>query len=349
MKIFAADGGNTKWKTRTPKAKIRGKVEDQFDHYFVQLTAGDYKKAKSREGISTDDLFIVNGGFYMIGQKAARFGEFHRQFGEKRYNEQYYGVLAAIAMARGFGTSTKNIFYIGSHPPKDLDYADDLMASVVKDWTVEWRDDCIELEVVDASTVDEPLCGWANVVFRADGKGYLNKNVNNGVTLVIDVGGNTTDGIVIDPKGDIDASTADSVKVGVLDSVQKFKADFRTQYRAELKGIDLDDAMAHQAIRTGVFDLRGLGKKDCEVLANEIKSELVSNIVNFYDGYGGAANYNTLILTGGGSALLEKELRQRIHHNNIVLADKSESLHMANVRGCLKWCNFNMEIGVYDE
>lgn len=348
VKVFAADGGNAKWKFIAPKTKIFPKKEDQFDHFFVSLTPQDFKRAKAREGMNTDHFYTVNGAHYMVGRKAARYGEFQQQIGEKRYNEQYYGVLAAIAMARGFNAPTKNIFFIGSHPPKDADYVDDLMAAVVKKWTVEWRDKTITLDVVDAATVDEPLCGWANVVFSADGKRYLNKTVNAGVTLVIDIGGVTTDGIVIDPNGEIDPSTADSAKIGILEAVDAFKDSFRSDYKTELKGVDLDDAMAHEALQTGKFNLRGLGVKDCSLLATEIKRELVARIVNFYDSFGGAANYDTLILDGGGAALLEAELREKIRHNNIILADKSADLHLANARGAIKWGLFNLEVGTYD-
>lgn len=348
VKVFAADGGNAKWKFIAPKTKTKAKAEDQFDHFFVALTPQDFKRAKAREGMNTDHFYTVNGAHYMVGRKAARYGDFQQQVGEKRYNEQYYGVLAAIAMARGFGASTKNIFFIGSHPPKDADYVDDLMSAVVKNWTVEWRDETINLSVVDAATVDEPLCGWANVVFRADGKGYLNKTVNKGVTLVIDIGGLTTDGIVIDPNGEIDPSTADSAKIGVLEAVDAFVDSFRSDYKTELKGVTLDDAMAHEALQTGKFNLRGLGIKDCTLLATEIKRELVSRVINFYDSFGGAANYDTLILDGGGCALLEKELRAGIRHNNIILADKSDDLHLANARGAIKWGLFNLEVGTYD-
>jgi len=51
---------------------------------------------------------------------------------------------------------------------------------------------------------------------------------------------------------------------------------------------------------------------------------------------GGALSWDTIILTGGGSALLYNHLLTILNHENIVLADRQEELHLANVRGGLK-------------
>ena len=51
---------------------------------------------------------------------------------------------------------------------------------------------------------------------------------------------------------------------------------------------------------------------------------------------GGALSWDNIILTGGGSALLHHKLVPILKHNNIILADSKENLHLANVRGGLK-------------
>ena len=48
---------------------------------------------------------------------------------------------------------------------------------------------------------------------------------------------------------------------------------------------------------------------------------------------GGALSWDNIILTGGGSALLHQKLISILKHNNIILADSKENLHLANVRG----------------
>lgn len=343
---FVLDAGNAQIKSSSPKGAVK---EDCFPHIITKMQEGDWRRVMARAGVPDEDYFRVNGIPYAIGKKAHRHGQFERQFGASRYNQEYYGVFLAVAMARVFRRSRKNVFLMGSHPPGDVDYRDDLMAAACRHWQVEWRGETFEFDVIDANTFDEPLGGWANVILRKDGRGYANSKVNNGVTLVIDIGAYTTDGLVIDPGGQIDYSTGDSAKVGVLKAVEQFKKDFRSANRLLTKDVpDFDEEKVHDAIRTGMFDLRGLGKHDCAAEANEICNDLVSRVVNFYDGYGGAANYDYIILTGGGSALLETRLRQAINHNNIILGDTDiSSLHMANVRGGLKWYRMHEELGTF--
>jgi hypothetical protein len=51
-------------------------------------------------------------------------------------------------------------------------------------------------------------------------------------------------------------------------------------------------------------------------------------------------------MTGGGSALLYDRLLPILDHDNIILADELESIHLANVRGGLKLWRLYEAIGV---
>lgn len=345
MKPFILDCGNDQIKSTAIGGAIN---EDCFKHIIVQMTEGDWRRIMGRSGVSDEDYFVINGIPYVIGEKALRYGSFKRENGAARYTQEYYGLFLALAMARVFRRSVKQVFLMGSHPPGDSDYRDDLMAAACRQWRVEWRGEILTFDVVDANTFDEPLGGWANTVLRKDGQGYANVSVNNGTSIVLDIGAYTTDGLVIDRGGNVDYGRAESATVGVLDAVEQFKKDFRTNNKQLLKGVELDDMEVHKAVKTGQFDLRGLGVKDCSVEAREVRNLLIADVLKFYDSYGGAALYNTLILTGGGSALLEKELRERIRHNNIILANTDPNeLHMANVRGGLKWYRMHELLGTW--
>ena len=51
---------------------------------------------------------------------------------------------------------------------------------------------------------------------------------------------------------------------------------------------------------------------------------------------GGALPWDTIILTGGGSAMLYDRLLPVLDHQHTLLADVVDSIHLANVRGGLK-------------
>lgn len=187
-----------------------------FPHAFVKMTEGSYKNVASRVGKPDPEYIVVNGVPYAMGRKAQRYGSFKRQLGAPRYTAEYYGVFLAYGLARTFGKSTKDIFLMGTHSPRDVAYAGNLLEAGCRTWDVEYLGKHMTFNVVDGSTADEPLGGWANAILRKDGVGYANKNINDGYTIVLDIGAFTTDGLVVDPGGAIDYGTANGVTI-VLD------------------------------------------------------------------------------------------------------------------------------------
>ena len=91
-----------------------------------------------------------------------------------------------------------------------------------------------------------------------------------------------------------------------------------------------------RAIATCVFE--GGGKKfPCSEYVEEATSLFLNRFADTYQRIaGGALVWDTIILTGGGSALLRQKLLPILKHENVLLADQLDSLHLANVRGGLK-------------
>jgi hypothetical protein len=97
------------------------------------------------------------------------------------------------------------------------------------------------------------------------------------------------------------------------------------------------------AIASGVF--AGAGRTyDCENEAREATGVLLSRIAETYQHVaGGALPWDSIILTGGGSAMLYDRLLPLLAHDHVVLADDADSIHLANVRGGLKlWRLYEM-------
>src|SRR5690606_31379225 len=161
--------------------------------------------------------------------------------------------------------------------------------AISEGWTVEWRDETYTFMVKDGVTIDEPLAGYYNAILRKDGQAFARANVKNGTTLMLDVGGQTTDIGVIDRGGEIDYSSFDSEDIGVLRAVEQFGKDYRADNRDLLRGSDIDRMELHNALRTGWLDLRGLNPTDekrgydVSIQADEIRANLAGEAVNFYE------------------------------------------------------------------
>jgi hypothetical protein len=176
-----------------------------------------------------------------------------------------------------------------------------------------------------------------NVLLTEDGQHYQHTELNGGRSLVIDVGGFTTDWIAVNPGGEVDYSLARSVPMGIQNVVTDFESSFRANNLKAVKDTPvLPPERIRQAIATGIF--LGAGRHiQCEKEAKEATNLLLNRIADTYQRIaGGAMSWDAIILTGGGIGLLYNRLKPILNHERVILADDLDSIHLANVRGGLK-------------
>jgi hypothetical protein len=335
MSVMVLDAGNS-----IIKAKIarRENGEIAFPHALRQLTENEYQKILSRattKGLSRNYL-RVNGTPYVVGERAERHGVISQRTGASRYTRDYYGILAVAALAKLYERG-REISVFGSHAPGDVEFREDLMRSVVDEWEVEMAGNRSKFKIVYANTFDEPVGGLMNVLLTEDGQHYQHAHVGAGRLLVIDIGGFTTDFLAVNPGGEVDYSLARSVPLGIQTVLQDFEDSFRTSHSEIVKDTPvLPPERVRNAIVTGKF--KGSGKEfHCEEVVQEATSLFLNRFADTYQRIaGGSLAWDTIILTGGGSALLKMKIISLLKHGNILLADDINTLHLANVRGGMK-------------
>jgi len=322
------------------KAKIARKEQGEiaFPHALLQLSENEYEKILTRARINgmSKDYFRVNGNPYVVGKSAERHGVITARSGAARYTKDYCGVLAAISLALLYGRGGEVAVFV-SHPPGDVKYREDLMKSVIGEWEVEIGQSKANFRVIYANTFDEPVGGLMNVLLTEDGQRYQYPQIGDGRSLVIDIGGFTTDFLAVKQGGEVDYALARSVPLGIQSIISNFEESFRTNNLEIVKDTPvLPPDRVRKAIVTGVFE--GGGRKfSCDQDVGEATSLFLNQFVDTYQRLaGGALSWDNIILTGGGSALLHRKLVPILKHNNVILADTKESLHLANVRGGLK-------------
>ncbi len=335
MSVMVLDAGNS-----IIKAKIarREQGEVAFPHALKPLTEAEFRSILSRVGKASLslDYLRINGQPFAVGESAERHGITVQRSGAARYTRDHYGILAAAALARLYERGGE-IMVFGSHPPGDVNFRQDLMKSVIGDWHIETNGSERHFRVSYANTFDEPVGGLMNVLLTEDGQHYQRSDLNSGRSLVIDIGGFTTDYIAVNPGGEVDYSLARSVPIGIQNVVVDFEESFRASNLQAVKDTPaLPPERIHMAIVTGVFE--GGGRKyPCEKEAREATNLLLNRIADTYQRIaGGALGWDAIILTGGGSGLLYQRLLPVLEHERVILADGLESIHLANVRGGLK-------------
>ena len=272
----------------------------------------------------------------MVGESAERHGIITQRTGTARYTKDYCGVLAAISLSKLYGRG-REVAVFASHPPGDVKYRKDLMESIIGEWEIETGQSKANFRVIYTNTFDEPVGGLMNVLLTEDGQHYQYSQIGDGRSLVIDIGGFTTDFLAVNQGGEVDYALARSVPLGI----QSVICDFEDTFRANNLEIVKDTPMlspnrVRKAISTGVF-VGGGRKYPCEQDVDEATSLFLNRFADTYQRLtGGALSWDNIILTGGGSALLHHKLVPILKHNNVILADTKESLHLANVRGGLK-------------
>ncbi len=119
--------------------------------------------------------------------------------------------------------------------------------------------------------------------------------------------------------------------------ISDFEESFRANKLEAVKDASvLPPVRVRRAIATGLF--QGGGKQyDCADDVEEATSLFLNRFADSYQRLaGGALSWDAIILTGGGSALLYPRVKTILKHQNVILADGIDVLHLANVRGGLK-------------
>jgi hypothetical protein len=331
--VVVLDAGNSIIKGKTPGRN----GEISFPHAVRALTETQYNEIITRSrGNPPLTYFKLNGKPYVVGEEAERFGEVVRRSGAARYTHDYFSVFLAASLLRLFADGV-GVELFASHPPGDIAYRDDLMRAALGEMLIEHGDRKYTFKVGYANTFDEPVGGLMNVMLTDDGKSYSHSEVNDGRSLVIDVGGHTTDWLAVNPGGEVDYSLAQSTPIGIQAALKDFERSFRANNREITRDVSsLPPDRIRDALRNGHF-IGGGRDYPCDTEAREATSTLLNRIADTYQNVaGGPLPWDSIILTGGGSAILYDRLVPILRHERVMLADEPESIHMANVRGGLK-------------
>lgn len=330
------DLGHSLW-----KGKRSTGAEHVMPHALVEISKAQYNDALARyKKNMPKDIFLLNGQAYATGASAEAYGTIQRFKGAERYRPEYFGV-SAMAMILGlYDGNSLNVEIFASHPPQHVAYADDLIDSLFGRndgiWNIEHAERSISVSVEYVNVFDEATGGIMNVMLNEDGAHYQRPELKKGKIITIDLGGGTTD-FTETLDGEINYLTPTSEPIGIGNVIDDFSAAFRQRYKKETRGLmSLDADKVRKALVNGNYS--GGGQVlDCTEEASQARNKLLNRVMQvFQNRYGGAFNYDGIILTGGGSALMADALFDALQHDNIILADDHDSLHLANVRGGLK-------------
>lgn len=326
------DFGNAEGKWFVPARDEYG----SFTHAIARLSDTEWNNVIGR-GKPPEGYVKVNGIPYAIGKAARRHIIADRPKGAARYKETYYGVGLAYTLAEAIKKNDANVRLFASHAPIDINYAKNLVQVSKQRWQVECRYGSLAFEVRNVGTFDEPLGGYSHYVFTREGRERKSNPLADATTLVIDVGGYTVDVVAVDPGGEIDLLSAGSTRTGVIDMTKGFEAEMRANNATMFQESgDLDLRRIEDAILTGEYKF-GKVRIPCKREAEGAINGLVYDVSQVINSAGGAANYDVMLVTGGGAALIYEALVAANPRIDFIMAEKNRDLmKYANVFGGAK-------------
>lgn len=333
MARMGFDFGNSDIKGYDPRAK-----DHKYCRHAISALSVDQWEEMSSRGKIQEGFAKINGRPYAFGDAARKYILTDTPRGASRYKRDYYGVALAYMMSEVFRRDMAKVRLIATHAPADLHYTAALIKSAMGIWQVESRHgNNLVFQVESVKTCDEPIAGYANYVFNEHGDERKKNLLADATTLIVDVGGHTTDVAAVDPGGAIDMLSLRSTRTGVLNVISKFEDRLRGQYRELFQDtMNIDPRRIEKALSTGCYPL-GSSSLDCTSIAQQSKTELVNDIVQVIRAAGGVANFDYVLLTGGGGQMVKSDLIAAYPGINFLMAEVNpELMRFANSFGAVK-------------
>lgn len=307
-------------------------------HAIAEIPERDWLNAVNRANGIPEGYITGDGRFFVVGDAATSYALQMKPKGADRYHKWYYGIGALYAMSE-LGDLGHGVNFYGLHAPQDIDYADDMLDAIEAFDGVPFstHKGDFRLHLRDVGTLDEPLAGYGHHLLTKQGRVSKKNRFANAETLVIDIGDFTTDYAVI-TEGGIDNDNIGSVTYGASNTLEQFQQLLTDAYPDKFKGVyNIKPARLEAALRIGKFAY-GKRKLNCKDIAEQPLNKLVNEVLAIVRSRGGIANYDVIILTGGGAAMVYTLLKAALPDIDIVLAEKDKNLvQLANVFGGAKF------------
>ena len=106
--------------------------------------------------------------------------------------------------------------------------------------------------------------------------------------------------------------------------------------------MNIDPRRLEAALASGSYSFGG-SHLDCMLMASQSRAELVNDIVQVIRSAGGVANFDNILLTGGGGQMVKADLAKAYPGINFLMAESEPDLmRFANAFGAVK-LSFMME------
>lgn len=165
-----------------------------------------------------------------------------------------------------------------------------------------------------------------------DDKGNYRSDFDRSVPIaLVDIGGRTTDSVVLLGGEKVDHSLSGTGNIGISNVYDKIGADLRAEFKvASIRLLTIENA-----VRSGKIRFRGKEHDVREIVQGAVREVGPQIMREVQRRIGDAAEMSEVLLVGGGATLMEDVMREYYPHCVVPKAPE-----FANARGMLKFLQF---------
>ena len=268
-----------------------------------------------------------------------------KRTGQTKYEKGYFDILLASALMKLLPNGHKNIWLALAQPP-DAVLHNDVLREILGGFHKVNRVDgkTVSYNIKRLNFWDEPRGGMVRFMSINNAKRQDQRiPVLPGERVItIDIGGKISTMTMVGIGSDLSSTplyeeSTEPFDLGILNVLERFANELKDLHKDQFKVYNTASAiprdMLEQGIRYGTIMWQGK-PLDVSVAKENAVADILNQIETKYSeemhGGGIAAH---VVLTGGGSALLEDDLIEIVSHSSTHLADDASEIQFANLRG----------------
>lgn len=337
--IAAIDDGNLNTKNSTLRRSTIA-LSSQ-----LQISKSDYDDMKQYDDIAPHIYTVIEGrktSYFVTGEASQRLGA-KPVLGNQRYVPGIFDIHCAISLYNTIDADKSNVHLLMAYPPKDKFYKHTLH-EMMKDrkFKVVYNGHEKETNIISTNSTSEAQAAFIDTTVDMSGLRYKgDPAIRKGTTLLIDVGGYTTDLQLFEnglPVKDTDISET----TGIIHILTKLDEYLRQKYLKELQSLGIQQIMRHQligALTKGFLKIGQSEKMDCSQKSKDLIKSLIGLIeVNTLQSAKGTIKSmdNILLVNGGSYVILEQFKEQTKHPNLFINANDPKLMVLGTSHGLLK-------------
>lgn len=317
---------------------------DGTDDEFRDLASMSGPNGHHDEEATESARFFFGGHQWVVGEAAYELAlRTYSATSYSRYGTDEWYALGAASFLKLYGKRSGTIALTFSIPVSQFRAGrrDEIREMLVGQWQIETDDNKQLVYEVPGEMIDiipEGLGSLAYLCLAESGKSILDRQLMESRVVLFDVGGFTLD--VLTFQGFKFGQYNESLTTGLLHVRSEVESALKRKYNRT----DIPDKILDEVLRTGMYQHAGHKPDNVKPIVEAAAIKLMKDALQIWQrDLGSGADYQTVIITGGGGPIIGPLLKPQLGHGDVRIIPAGQA-HLANALGSLRRRNLIREM-----